>query len=412
MEIIEEVMEKYSSTTKIWNLSLGIENKPCDGLMSDLGVFLDYIQDTYHVQVFVSSGNVNRLPLRNWPPQKDIGEHDRLISPADSVRAITVGSVALFDSADSIVKFNEPSPFSRRGPGANYIVKPDVVDYGGNYSTSYKIDGLGVKGLNSSGKIVEGNGTSYSTPRSLQKYASIYEEMIEPDLLLAKAMLIHSARMNSRELLDEHPDNIKYYGFGIPSADTQGILQCSKDCVTLVFKQKISQGSHLEMYDFPFPKSLIKNNKYIGEIGMTLTYLPPLDQKYGREYCRTNIDVSFGTYSYIDGGKIDYKGQVPLESKWDEKFESARVEHGFKWSPIKSYYRKLNRGIKLADGWKLRVDLTPRNGLSVPSQEFVLIITIKDSNGNDIYSEITNALRERGYITNNIETKFQVRQRQ
>lgn len=411
MEIIEDVMEKYSSTTKIWNLSLGIENKPCDGSMSDLGVFLDYIQDTYHVQVFVSSGNVNSLPFRDWPPQKGIGEHDRLVSPADSVRAITVGSVALFDSTDSIVKFNEPSPFSRRGPGANYIVKPDIVDYGGNYSTSYKIDGLGVKGLDPIGKIVEGNGTSYSTPRSLQKYASIYEEMIEPDLLLAKAMLIHSARMNSRELLDEHPDNIKYYGFGIPSADTQDILQCSKDCVTLVFKQKISQGSHLEMYDFPYPKSLIKNNKYIGEIGMTLAYLPPLYPKYGCEYCRTNIDVSFGTYSYIDAGKIDYKGQVPLESKWDEKFESARVEHGFKWSPIKSYYRKLSRGIKLEDGWKLRIDLTPRNGLYVPSQEFVLIITIKDSNGNDIYSEITNGLRERGYITNNIETKYQVRQR-
>ena len=175
---------------------------------------------------------------------------------------------------------------------------------------------------------------------------------------------------------------------------------------------KISQGSHLEMYDFPYPKSLIKNNKYIGEIGMTLVYLPPLDPKYGREYCRTNIDVSFGTYSYLDDGKIDYNGQVPLESKWDEKFEKARVEHGFKWSPIKSYYRKLSRGISLEDGWKLRIDLTPRNGLYVPSQEFVLIITIKDSNGNDIYSEITNGLRERGYITNNIETKYQVRQRQ
>lgn len=63
MEIIEEVMEKHSSTTKLWNLSLGIKNKPCDDAMSDLGVFLDYIQDTYHVQVFVSSGNVNSLPL-------------------------------------------------------------------------------------------------------------------------------------------------------------------------------------------------------------------------------------------------------------------------------------------------------------------------------------------------------------
>lgn len=412
MEIIEEVMEKYASSTKIWNLSLGIENKPCDGSMSDLGIFLDYIQDKYHVQVFVSSGNVNSLPLRYWPPQKGIGEHDRLISPADSVRAITVGSVALFDSTDSIVKYNEPSPFSRRGPGANYVVKPDIVDYGGNLSTSYRIDGLGVNGMDPLGKIIEGNGTSYSTPRSLQKYAAIYEEMVDPDLLLAKAMLIHSARMNSRELLDEHPDNIKYYGFGIPSTDAQDILQCSKDSVTLVFKQKISQGSHLEMYDFPYPKSLIKNNKYIGEIGMTLAYLPPLDPKYGREYCRTNIDVSFGTYSYLNDGKTDYKGQVPLETKWDEKFEAARVEHGFKWSPIKSYYRKLSKGIKLEDGWKLRVDLTARNGMYVPSQEFVLIITIKDSNGNDIYSEIANGLRERGYATNNIETKYQVRQRQ
>lgn len=65
MEIIEEVMEKYARSTKIWNLSLGIEDKPCDGTMSDLGIFLDYIQDKYHVQVFVSSGNINTLPLRN-----------------------------------------------------------------------------------------------------------------------------------------------------------------------------------------------------------------------------------------------------------------------------------------------------------------------------------------------------------
>lgn len=411
MEIIEEVMSKYADSTKIWNLSLGLENKSCDGSMSDLGIFLDYIQDKYNVQVFVSSGNMNSIPLRNWPPQKGIGERDRLISPADSVRAITVGSVALFDSKDSIVKSNEPSPFSRRGPGANYIVKPDIVDYGGNYDTSYGINGLGVKGMDSFGNITEGNGTSYSTPRSLQKYASIYEEMIEPNLLLAKALLIHSARMNSRELLDENPNNIKYYGFGIPSANSQEILQCSKDSVTIVFKQTITQGSHLEMYDFPYPKSPIKNNKYFGEIGMTLVYLPPLNPNFGREYCRANIDVSFGTYSYSNNGKIDYKGQVPLELKWDEKYEAIRVTHGFKWSPIKSYYRKLTNGIKLADGWKLRIDLTNR-GEIVPPQEFVLIITIKDSNGNDIYSEITNGLRERGYATNNIETKYQVRQRQ
>ena len=89
-----------------------------------------------------------------------------------------------------------------------------MVDYGGNISRSLSINGLAMKGLDVNGKIVEGNGTSYSTPRLAQKFASVYDEMVDKDLLLAKAMIIHSARMNSRELLEQDQDNIKYYGFG------------------------------------------------------------------------------------------------------------------------------------------------------------------------------------------------------
>ncbi len=412
MTIINEVMEKHSETTKIWNISLGLENKVCNGSMSDLGIFLDYIQDKYEVQLFVSSGNINQLPVRSWPPENDIGEHDRLISPADSIRAITVGSVALYDSDDSYVKTNEPSAFSRRGPGANYTVKPEIVDYGGNFSKNYSLNGLGMNGLDPAGNTVESNGTSYSTPRAVQKFAAIYEEMAEPDLLLAKAMLIHSARMNSRNILDEESDHIKYYGFGIPPVDVQEILQCSEDEVTLIFKQKVTEGVHLEMYDFPYPKSLIRNGRFIGEIGMTLAYLPPLDKNHGREYCRSNIDVSFGTYSFNQTGSPNFSGQVPLEARWDEKLEKQRVENGFKWSPNKSYHRKLVQGISVTDGWKIRVDMTARNGATIPFQEFVLIITIKDPNSNDIYTEISEGLRERGYITNNLETRYQIRQRQ
>ncbi len=413
MEILEEVMQKHSNNVKIWNLSLGIESKVCQGTMSDLGIFLDYIQDKYGVQLFVSSGNLNKLPLREWPAQANMGERDRIISPADSVRAITVGSVALYDSDDSIVKANEPSPFSRRGPGANYIVKPDVVDYGGNIATNMSIDGLGMKGLDAKGNVIEGNGTSYSNPRVAQKFAAVYDEMAEKDLLLAKAMLIHSARMEARELLEQNQDNIKYYGFGMPAVNVQDILQCSEDEVTLVFRQKVTQGSHLEMFDFPYPSSLIRNGKCYGEIGMTLVYNPILDDRYGREYCRTNIDVSFGTYKYTPAGKIKFAGCVPLENAWDEKFEQSRVENGFKWSPVKSYYRKIsNRGIQSGEGWKIRIDMNPRNGLTVSAQEFVLIITIKDPAGHDIYSEVVNGLRARGYVTNNLETRQQIRQRQ
>lgn len=41
-----------------------------------------------------------------------------------------------------------------------------------------------------------------------------------------------------------------------------------------------------------------------------------------------------------------------------------------------------------------------------------IIVTIKDPKGNDIYTEMVNGLRDRGYYTNNLETKQQVRQRQ
>lgn len=412
MEIIEDSMEKYSDTTKIWNLSLGMESLICNGSMSDLGKFLDYIQDKYQVQIFVSSGNLNELPLREWPPQEDMGDRDRIISPADSVRAITVGSIALYDSDDSIVKRNEPSPFSRRGPGANYIVKPDVVDFGGNLSKTYSIAGLGIKGMDPYGNVIEGNGTSYSTPRIAQKFATVYDEMVEKDILMAKAILIHSARMNSRGLLDDNPNNIKYYGFGMPSTNVNDILLCSEDEVTLIFKQSVKQKTHLEMIDFPFPESLIRNGKYYGEIGMTLVYNPLLDENYGQEYCRVNIDASFGVYKYDASGKPKFKGCVPLDCAWDEKYERERVESGFKWSPIKSYYRKLKRGIDVGEGWKIRIDMNQRNETSVPYQEFVLIVTIRDPDGNDIYSEVINGLRERGYSTNNLETKQQLRQRQ
>ena len=413
MEIIEEVMEKYSASTKIWNLSLGIKNNICDGSMSDFGIFLDYIQDKYQVQIFVSSGNLIQPPFREWPPKDDMHGRDRIISPADSVRAITVGAIALYDSEDSIVKRNEPAPFSRRGPGANYTVKPDVVDYGGNMSKDGHCLNIGMKGLDNKGNVIEGIGTSYSTPRVVQKFASVYDAMVEKDLLLAKALIIHSARMNSRDSLEQNPDNIKYYGFGMPTVDPQDILQCSQEEITLVFRQKITQGTHLELFNFPYPKSLIHDGKCFGEIGMTLVYNPVLDDNYGREYCRVNIDASFGTYQTSKSGELKFKGCVPLESTWDEKFEQSRVKNGFKWSPIKSYYRRISdRGIKAGEGWKIRIDMTSRNEIAVPSQEFVLIITIRDLQGHDIYSEVVNGLRERGYITNNLEIRQQVRQRQ
>ena len=94
-------------------------------------------------------------------------------------------------------------------------------------------------------------------------------------------------------------------------------------------------------------------------------------------------------------------GSVKKKTIIDEKGKTIEVHE--------SYYRKIRNGIDAGDGWKIRINMNPRNETLIAEQEFVLIITIKDPNGNDIYSEVINGLRERGYVTNNLEIKQKVR---
>ncbi len=50
---------------------------------------------------------------------------------------------------------------------------------------------------------------------------------------------------------------------------------------------------------------------------MYLLYDPPLNQHFGQEYCRTNVEVTFGTYKVKEDGSMDYTCQVPQEVKWE-----------------------------------------------------------------------------------------------
>lgn len=408
MECVEDALLRYSETVKLWNMSLGTNTVMSENTVSDLGIFIDDMQELYGVQIILASGNYvgNNLLNRTWPPTDiQLGFlDDRITSPADSVNAISVGSIALNDSHDSVVKVNEPSPFSRKGPGPNFMVKPELVDYGGNLDTYRNL--IGVIGLDDVGNEIENIGTSFSAPRITRKFALIHDEIEDKNLLLSKALLIHSARIESRDLTANN-NYSNYYGFGTPSNYLIDFVYSSESEVTLVFNQSITQSTHLEMWDFPYPSSLTRNGKHFGEIAITLVYSPKLDKNYGSEYCRTNIDISFGTYD--ENGK--FSGKVPIEKSWDERTESELVKNGYKWSPVKSYYKKFVGGTNQKSGWKLRVDLTPRLGLENVEQEFVLVVTIKDPDNNDIYSELINELELRGYSTNDLRTSNQIQQR-
>ena len=406
---LHDVIGKYCDKVKVWNMSLGT-SKLCNDIISDLAVALDEIQDLYGIDIIISAGNYEDVPLREWPPVLNRHDEDRITVPADSVRAITVGSIAN-TGIPGFVEIDRPSPFSRKGPGANYLIKPEIVYEGGNCTSLGDSTGTGIISLDVNGNLVEGIGTSYSTPSISALFATLRYSVEENEAReYAKAFLIHSCSVPSKARKEEC-EYSKYYGYGKPAQTLEDILSCSNSSVTLIFKGELYDGSFIEFNDFPFPKSLIKNGKCYGEIKMTLAYTPQLNVNYGQEYCRANIDAHLGTYSSIgdEGNVIGFKGEVPLEKKWDKKYEASRVENGFKWNPIKSYSRSLKKGIKEMP-WRLKVDCCARLGENYSGQKFVLLVTITDPNNHDIYSEVIQMLRERGFIYNNLKLQNQIRQ--
>lgn len=233
LEGLENIMKKYSDKVKVWNLSLGTNTEVGD-VISDFAIELDRIQDEYQVQIFIAAGNFEEA-IRKWPT--DIHYNDRITTPADSVRGITVGSIALDKGA---VDINEPSPFSRIGPGANYINKPDVVDYGGNINEDGSISGCGIVSFDTEGNYIEGVGTSYSTPFVTIKYQNIIDTINnENSLELSKALLIHSCVNPITKGQEIGKEEAKYFGFGIPEKDLDEVLKCDNSKVTIIIQGKI-----------------------------------------------------------------------------------------------------------------------------------------------------------------------------
>lgn len=403
---LEEMTAKYGDSVRVWNISLGSDGPCRDDAFSDLARGLDDLQQKHGVQFVMAAGNFQDPPLRAWPPDGSLGEKDRIAPPSDSVLGITVGALAHCQTPTTRVKVDEPSPFSRRGPAPAYLVKPELVHYGGNCDVNGNYTSSGVRSLGTTGGIAEDAGTSFSTPLVSSLLANIIGGLDpEPSLNVAKALLLHAAEYPSG--IDE--SHINYVGFGKPTS-FESIVHSTQDSATMVFEDVISPGYHLELDPFPYPACLLRNERSYGHIKMTLVYDPPLDSNSGLEYCRANIDASLGVVT-IDGkaGKPKFRGKVPAEPNLHGKgYEEDLVKFGFKWSPVKSYRRSFKIGVS-SQHWRLRVELLHRHDSPQTPQRFALVITVAGDEGQPVYDDLVVALRTRA--TTDLQLRSSVRQR-
>lgn len=409
MDAIKKAVNTYPEV-KVWNLSIGCE-KPCsDFSFSELGHFLNSLHDDHGCLFIIASGNYLDSPQRTWPPQ-ELGGKDRISSPADSVRALTVGSIAHLSNKDSMVDGMKPSSFSRRGPGPAFTPKPEINHFGGNCNASLEPQNTGVVCIGDEGAFCEAIGTSFATPLISTLAASLWHELeingeISPSPERIKALLIHSALRNSSHKDDKSV--INYQGFGRPSNNVYDILGCNKSEITFLFEVDTREGVEFSRTPFAIPHSLkTEDGRFTGEILMTLVYSPPLDYEFPSEYCRSNVDVSFGTYTKdIKTGKWSHTGRVPQIKDKSELYEKVLVENGFKWSPVKVYRKQFPQGIS-GDQWRLKLDVQRRaeqEPLSKP-QRAVLAITLRSLNNSEkVYAEGTAEIKKLGWKESDILT--------
>jgi len=137
LQTLESVLKQHANRFKVWNLSLGTDEICSLDEFSPLAEQLDNLQEKYQVSFVISAGNYDSLPLLDYPrtrKQLDVG---RITSPGDSVLGITVGSISHLDYGANGPRQDHPSAFSRHGAGPNYIIKPDLVHYGGTCTTDF-----------------------------------------------------------------------------------------------------------------------------------------------------------------------------------------------------------------------------------------------------------------------------------
>lgn len=368
---------RRTPAVKVWNLSLGA-GQIGDDEFSYFAQQLDALSDEHKVLFIVASGNYLDLPRRGWPADPNL--QDRLSSPGDSVRALTVGSIAHLDAPGAMVAAGEPAPYSRRGPGPVFTPKPDLVHAGGGVHPAWNSGISSLQVLSPTNAPYGNFGTSFAAPIVTSVAGHVWQSLegrpnatVTPHMV--KALLIHAARLASP---DYSAHERRYYGCGIPK-DALSALYDTDDCFTMIFEALVVPGFKWRKTPYPIPASLLQNGKLRAEVIITAVYSPPLDPNSGAEYVRANVSVSFGV---LEDGKI--KGKVPMEGEaGTDGYEAAQIEHGGKWSPVKLHRKQFPQGVA-GDQWAIQLEALLRANeppLAEP-MNVALIVSMRSIDGN------------------------------
>ncbi len=274
--------------TKIFNHSINA-NVPCPKQrMASWAAKLDQLSHEQEVLFIQSAGNQHRfgngdqantglsahLDAGRQPPEHQMEASMRVANPAQSLHALTVGSVSgtVFEDANArsfAAGEHHPSGFSRAGYGEPWsVVKPEVVDIGGDlvysknpprnvrYHTEVAVELLNSTMHSAPAYSKDGAGTSFAAPKVAHIAAHIQNLFPAASPLLYRALIVQSARWPGWAEDEANKDKVlKLIGYGLPSLERA--TSNSEGRVTLITPDaEILPSKKLHLYTIRIPEEL------------------------------------------------------------------------------------------------------------------------------------------------------------
>jgi hypothetical protein len=332
--------------TRIFNHSINSTGYCRTRYMSAWAAEIDSISAQRDVLVIQSAGN---LPDNGTPPY--IGTRDHLIAgrdyphyltqpscrvanPAQSLQALTVGSVAYGPFADSDWRSfaadpGHPSAFSRSGFGIWDVIKPEVVEYGGdclrNGSAPPDV-GTPVQGRSCYPELVRSTlyppgpaadrdevGTSFAAPKVARIAAQLQRILPDESSLLYRALIVQSAtwpdwaarliaQLTDPTLGLDQPTTdllrqqalaaLMQIGFGIPD-EARATTNTDFRTTYISSGEQFIHAKECHIYQVPIPQELRRQaDEFDIKVEVTLSYVaqPRRTRRNLRRYLSTWVD--------------------------------------------------------------------------------------------------------------------------
>ena len=321
---------------RVINISLGNLDQQYINEMSPWARLLDWLSFRHKVLFIVSAGNYSdsirligaannnvRARLINGIDKNH--RNHRLLSPAESINALTVGGVQGDASgslpqnvrgSDPVNNMELPSPYSRIGPGYRGAVKPEIYTQGGRLLydadptnsdiltpvSSNRLPGVRVANPSTPpGNLTNTAyqaGTSHAAAITSHAAGHIYEMLDELraehgefpnsdfDAVLIKALLVHSASQGQNGGSYQHLKNStnkmkfkryisRYIGYG--NIHLQRVLECTRTRATAVGYGNIKEKER-HRFAFPLPVGTDVND-YL-RLTITLAWFSPVNPSH------------------------------------------------------------------------------------------------------------------------------------